>query len=89
MRTAIAAIMLAALSAPALAENLFIGDTKLACEAKLCLSANFQRPHECEKPVRRYCEQNARKPHERARMRDAFLRKCPDGGQNVKIFPPC
>ncbi len=76
-------------SSSALADNMFKGDEKLACEAKMCLSVNATRPNECEAPVRRYCQERARKPHDTARMRDAFLRKCPDNGRRVPVHPPC
>ena len=54
------------------------GDTKLSCEALLCL-ASPTKPRECEPSLRKYF--SLRKPHEKAK----FLSLCPKDQNNDKI----
>lgn len=56
--------------------NELTGDTRLACEAILCL-ASPTRPSECAKSIRRYFGITARKPHQLVTKRRNFLRLCP------------
>ena len=52
------------------------GDTKLACEAVLCLSTS-SRPSECSGAIKRYFSIKMRKPHQTAQARLNFLQLCP------------
>ncbi|VTU46195.1 conjugal transfer protein TrbM (plasmid) [Variovorax sp. SRS16] len=65
-----------AAQAPAILE----GDTRLACEAIMCL-ATSQRPHECNLAILRYLSIVGKKPGETVQARAAFLNKCPAGSQ--------
>lgn len=66
------------------AGSLLSGDTKLACEAILCLSTG-SRPSECTPPIRRYFSINHRKPWETFTARLNFLNLCPI--QNAQGMP--
>lgn len=68
-----------ALTAPAHAE--FTGDTKLACEAILCLSTG-QRPNECTPSIQRYFSIKHRKPQDTFNARRNFLNMCPASQQD-------
>ena len=59
------------------------GDTKLACEAILCLSA-ATRPGECAASIAKYFSINAKEWAETIAKRKAFLKLCPvgDGGND-------
>ncbi|KAB0613152.1 conjugal transfer protein TrbM [Campylobacter hyointestinalis subsp. lawsonii] len=52
------------------------GDTKLACEAILCLSSS-ERPGECAPSLAKYFSITAKKAHETIRKRKNFLKLCP------------
>lgn len=53
------------------------GDTKLACEALLCLSSS-ERPQECQESLHRYFSiRHHKKPHKTIEMRRDFLNRCP------------
>ena len=53
------------------------GDTKLACEALLCLSSS-ERPKECQESLHRYFSiHHHKKPHRTIEMRRDFLKQCP------------
>lgn len=52
------------------------GDTRLACEAILCLSTS-QRPSECRPSLRRYFGIHRRKSWQTRRARRSFLNLCP------------
>lgn len=58
------------------AGNLLTGDTRLACEAILCLSSG-DRPSECAKSLRRYFSIKLKKPHKTIQARKDFLNLCP------------
>lgn len=64
----------------AIAENLkqelLTGDTRLACEAILCLSSG-DRPSECKPSLDRYFSIHHRKMKDTISARRDFLRKCP------------
>lgn len=65
----------------------FTGDTKLSCEAILCLSSGT-RPSECNEAIRRYFSISFRKWGDTVRARRAFLNICPVGavGNNDTTF---
>ncbi|MBQ9259335.1 MAG: conjugal transfer protein TrbM [Neisseriaceae bacterium] len=53
------------------------GDTKLACEALLCLSSS-ERPKECQESIHCYFSiHHHKKPHRTIEMRRDFLNLCP------------
>lgn len=77
LRNVAAAIALA-LSTPAAAQagEMFTGDTKLACEAVLCLASGTQ-PSECTPALTRYFNISARKLSDTIKARKNFLSLCP------------
>lgn len=66
------------------AGNLLTGDTRLACEAIMCL-ASTQRPHECNPAIQRYLGINFKKPGDTARARIVFLNQCPASNQSPEM----
>jgi hypothetical protein len=52
------------------------GDTRLACEAILCLSSGT-RPGECAPSIRKYFSIHDKKPHKMIQKRKDFLNMCP------------
>ncbi len=58
------------------AQGELTGDTRLACEAQLCL-ATAAPPAECAPALRRYFGIAHRRSAETARRRHRFLRLCP------------
>ena len=74
-RGVLLAVALAAV-APAASAQGFTGDTKLACEAILCLSSG-QRPDECTPSLERYFSIDARRISDLIRKRGDFLKLCP------------
>lgn len=69
--------VLASASAPTKAQDgLFSGDTRLACEAILCLSSG-SRPSECSASLRRYFSINHKKLSDTLKARKNFLQMCP------------
>ncbi len=88
MKKIILTLALLALALPALAQELTLpsledtyltGDTRLACEAILCLSSGT-RPGECSKALARYFNITRRLFSDTLRARRSFLRLCPDSG---------
>ncbi|MDH2998034.1 hypothetical protein A1D22_09105 [Pasteurellaceae bacterium LFhippo2] len=57
------------------------GDTKLACEALLCL-ATGTRPSECNSAIKRYFSIRMKKPHDTFKARLNFLKLCPSDSDN-------
>ena len=57
------------------------GDTRLACEAVLCLSSGT-RPGECAPSLRRYFSIHHKKLSDTIRARRDFLRQCPASGDD-------
>lgn len=57
-------------------EQLLTGDTKLACEAVLCLSTG-KRPDECDPALTKYFSITAKKVKDQVRKRRNFLKLCP------------
>ncbi|EAI3389560.1 conjugal transfer protein TrbM [Campylobacter jejuni] len=64
------------ISSNAFADDILTGDTKLACEAILCLSSGT-RPSECSSSLARYFSIKFKKPWETINARRAFLNLCP------------
>ncbi|WP_223213622.1 TrbM/KikA/MpfK family conjugal transfer protein, partial [Campylobacter coli] len=60
----------------AFADDILTGDTKLACEAILCLSSGT-RPSECSSSLARYFSIKFKKPWKTINARRAFLNLCP------------
>lgn len=59
------------------------GDTKLACEAILCLSSGT-RPSECSPSLNRYFSIKEKKMKDTIKARANFLRLCPVNGADIK-----
>ena len=72
--------VLASAAASSQGQELLTGDTRLACEAVLCL-ATGQRPNECNPSLRRYFSIKLRKPGDTVRERINFLKMCPASNQ--------
>lgn len=70
------ALLTFACAGPALAQEELTGDTRLACEALLCLPSDV-RPNECTPSLNRYFGIVRKKPADTARARQAFLALCP------------
>lgn len=82
-----AALVVAAFSAipaTASAQELLMGDTRLACEAILCLSTGTQ-PGECTPSLRRYFSISHRKLSDTIRGRINFLNLCPAAHQTPQM----
>lgn len=58
------------------ADDLLTGDTRLACEAILCLSSS-SRPSECATSLKKYYSLRAKKWHQTVTKRKNFLKLCP------------
>ncbi|WP_372371959.1 TrbM/KikA/MpfK family conjugal transfer protein [Xanthomonas axonopodis] len=71
-----ALVVACAAASPAIAED-FTGDTKLACEAIMCLSTG-NRPDECTPSIKKYFSISARKISDTIKKRKGFLELCPD-----------
>lgn len=61
--------------------NLLTGDTKLSCEAILCLSSG-ERPDECNESIQKYFSIQAKKPQDTIKARQNFLKLCPVGAES-------
>ncbi len=61
------------------AEEFLTGDTKLSCEAILCLSSST-RPSECNPSLQRYFSISAKKWKDTVAKRKSFLQLCPTSG---------
>jgi hypothetical protein len=73
-----------AISATASAQEIFTGDTRLACEAILCLSTGTQ-PGECTPSLSRYFSISHRKLSDTIRGRINFLNLCPAAHQTPQM----
>lgn len=79
---ALAALSAALFSAaPAQAEDLYTGDTKLACEAILCLSASAGRPAECAPSINKYFSLKFKYMSDTLKARRGFLHLCPTSSE--------
>jgi hypothetical protein len=65
-------------------EEELTGDTKLACEAILCLSSG-ERPEECTPSINHYFSLKAKKMSDTIKKRRNFLQLCPDGGDTEDL----
>ena len=79
-------------AAPGQAQQVLTGDTRLACEAMLCLLSG-QRPDECTPSLQRYFSIRFRRFNDTQRARSNFLNLCPASnaqnvGQIVAANPP-
>lgn len=72
----VAVALTALLATPALAQNVLTGDTKLACEATLCLASGTQ-PSECNESLKKYLSIQHKKAKDTAKARANFLKLCP------------
>ncbi|WP_080657969.1 TrbM/KikA/MpfK family conjugal transfer protein [Kingella kingae] len=63
------------------AGNLLTGDTRLACEAILCLSSG-DRPSECKPSLERYFSIKHKKMHRTIDARRNFLNMCPSSKED-------
>lgn len=81
-----AAVLAASASGAAVGEQLFTGDTRLACEALLCLSSS-QRPGECSPSLSRYFGISHRKWSDTLDARRAFLNQCPTAHDAAANMP--
>jgi TrbM len=77
----------ASVSAPTYAQTpMFSGDTKLACEAVLCLAGSAMSgssPSACVPPIRRYFMITATRPWKLFQARLDFLNLCPSAGEGT------
>ena len=90
MKSKLAILLTTALLMPSIASaapanhavqpDLLTGDTKLACEAILCLSSGT-RPSECDPSLKRYFSIHHKKPHKTISARLDFLNLCPTSGE--------
>ncbi len=65
-------------------QDILNGDTRLACEATLCLST-ASPPGECAPALSRYFSISFRKPRDTARARANFLNICPQSKQGQQM----
>ena len=79
---AIAIVSLLPLSGEA--QDVLTGDTRLACEAILCL-ATASPPNECSSALKRYFSISFRKPGDTARGRANFLKICPRNDRSNQL----
>ena len=70
--------------APLSANAMFSGDTKLACEALLCLSSG-KRPKECRPAIKKYFSISAKKFSDTLKNRKNFLKLCPSASEDPKM----
>lgn len=66
------------------AQDVLTGDTRLACEAVLCL-ASGTRPSECAPSLNRYFSISARKLKDTIKKRANFLKLCPASSQTPEM----
>ncbi|MDB5889464.1 MAG: TrbM family protein [Polaromonas sp.] len=81
---AVSAAAFGALAATASAQEMLTGDTRLACEAILCLSTGTQ-PGECTPSLQRYFSISHRKLSDTIRGRINFLNLCPAANQTPQM----
>lgn len=82
----VAAALCASVSGPALAADLFTGDTRLACEAILCLSSS-QRPGACSPSLERYFGISYPQWSDTLDARRSFLNQCPTAHDQSANMP--
>lgn len=74
----------AAVVTPVVADDMFTGDKRLACEAILCL-ASGTRPNECMPSIRKFFSISFRKFSDTMRGRADFLNLCPAANTDQKM----
>jgi TrbM. len=82
--TVTAAILLCLISINPLPAQELTGDTKLACEAILCLSSSA-RPDECNPSLKRYYGISKKKWSDTVKARKNFLNLCPTASTDSKM----
>lgn len=65
--------------------DILTGDTKLACEAILCLSTG-KPPHECKPALKRFYSIKGKYPHRTIKARKNFLKLCPTDQNTDKNY---
>ncbi len=86
-KTILGSLVLAGLlatAAPAQAQEGFTGDTKLACEAILCLSTG-QRPSACTPSLTRFFSISFKRFSDTLKGRTNFLKLCPTASQDSRM----
>ncbi|MDG3066903.1 TrbM/KikA/MpfK family conjugal transfer protein [Thauera mechernichensis] len=83
-RLVLTATLGAAITAPAMAQEVLEGDTRLACEAILCL-ATGKPPHECQPSLQKYFSITAKKLSDTIKKRRNFLDLCPVANQTPEM----
>jgi hypothetical protein len=81
---ATALVALVAMARPATAQGVLTGDTRLACEAILCLSSGT-RPGECSPALSRYFGIEKKKFSDTIKARLNFLNLCPVASQTPEM----
>lgn len=76
MKTLLFSLVLLAFPWPSFANGELTGDTRLSCEALLCLSSGV-RPGECGPSLSRYFGIQKKKWSDTLNARKSFLRQCP------------
>lgn len=79
----LAALMGLAITPAAVAQGILTGDTRLACEAILCLSSATQ-PAECQPSLQRYYSIVRRRLRDTIQARNDFLSQCPKVNANAQ-----
>lgn len=77
-------VALGATAGPASSQEVLEGDTRLACEAILCLSTG-QRPDECTPSLNRYFGIKKKKLSDTLEARLDFLEKCPESNRTPQM----
>ncbi|TKB23479.1 conjugal transfer protein TrbM [Desulfopila sp. IMCC35006] len=65
-------------------DDILTGDTRLSCEAIMCLSTG-SAPDECEPSLRRYFDIREKKLSDTIKERRNFLKKCPASNQTPEM----
>lgn len=68
----------------AFADDVMNGDTRLACEAVLCLSSG-DRPSECAPSIKRYFSIRHKKMGDTLKARRNFLKMCPASSETAEM----
>ena len=84
LASAVLAVSTFTISIPASTQQVLTGDTRLACEAILCLSSGT-RPSECSPSLQKYFSISYRKFTDTIRGRVNFLNLCPAGNQTPEM----
>jgi hypothetical protein len=72
------------MTVPVMAQGVLEGDTRLACEAILCLATSNQ-PHECQPSLKKYFSITDEKLSDTIKKRRNFLDKCPVANQTQEM----